>query len=105
AALDEVDARKMYLGAGYSSMFMYCTQALHLSEQAAYDRIAAARCSRQFPQLAERLADGGLTLNAVCLLRPVMTPENVDTLLTRATHKSNRAVERLVAEIRPQPAV
>src|SRR5436190_2042427 len=49
AALDEVDARRLYLGAGYSSLFMYCTQALHLSEQAAYDRIAAARCGRRYP--------------------------------------------------------
>ena len=105
AALDELDARRLYLGAGYSSLFMYCTQALHLSEQAAYDRIAAARCGRRFPQVVERLADGRLTLTAVCLLRPVMTAENVDTLLNRATHQSKRAVEHLVAEIRPQPAV
>ena len=105
AALGEVDTRKLYLSAGYSSLFTYCVKALRLSEQAAYDRIAAARCGRRFPQVVERLADGRMTLTAVCLLRPVLTEENVDDLLNRARHKSKRAVARLVAEIRPQPAV
>ena len=36
AALSEVDARRLYLAEGCSSLFTYCTQALHLSEHAAY---------------------------------------------------------------------
>jgi hypothetical protein len=43
ASLAELDARRLYLGAGYSSLFAYCTQVLHLSEHAAYGRIEAAR--------------------------------------------------------------
>jgi hypothetical protein len=39
AALAELDVRKLYLGAGCSSLFTYCTQVLHLSEYAAYARI------------------------------------------------------------------
>jgi hypothetical protein len=35
AALAELDARRLYLGEGYPSLFAYCTQALHLSEDAA----------------------------------------------------------------------
>ena len=49
ALLAEVDARRLYLGEGYSSLFTYCTQALHLSEHAAYGRIEAARAARRFP--------------------------------------------------------
>lgn len=30
AALTEIDARRLYLGEGYRSLFAYCTQALHL---------------------------------------------------------------------------
>jgi hypothetical protein len=105
AALGEVDARKLYLGAGCSSLFTYCTHVLHLSENAAYDRIAAARCARRYPHLLELLAEGAVTLTAVCLLIPVMTAENANDLLNRARHKSKGAVERLVAQIRPQPAV
>jgi hypothetical protein len=39
AALGELDARRLYLGEGCSSLFTYCTQVLHLSEHAAYLRI------------------------------------------------------------------
>jgi hypothetical protein len=37
ASLAELDARRLYLGRGFSSMFTYCIQALHLSEHAAYN--------------------------------------------------------------------
>src|SRR3954467_877846 len=70
AALVEVDARKLYLGAGCSSLFRYCTRVLHLSEQAAYTRIAAARCARRYPHVLDRLADGTATLTTVSLLAP-----------------------------------
>jgi hypothetical protein len=33
--LAEVDARRLYLAEGCSSLFTYCTDALHLSEHAA----------------------------------------------------------------------
>ena len=49
AALAELDARRLYLGEGCSSLFAYCTQVLHLSEHAAYGRIEAARAARRFP--------------------------------------------------------
>src|SRR5688572_6193702 len=39
AALAELDRRKLYLGLGHSSLFVYCTRVLHLSEHAAYNRI------------------------------------------------------------------
>jgi len=107
AALGEVDARKLYLGAGCPSLFVYCTHVLHLSEQAAYARIEAARCVRRYPQvdLVQRLADGAVTLTTIGLLAPIMTAQNAADLLNRARHKSKTAVEKLVAEIRPQPAV
>src|SRR5688572_10325647 len=37
--LMEVDARRSYLHLGYSSLFRFCTQAMYLSEHAAYGRI------------------------------------------------------------------
>src|SRR5262249_42557933 len=48
ASLAELDARRLYLAEGYASLFTYCNQALHLSESAAYARIAAARIARRF---------------------------------------------------------
>ncbi len=43
AALMEVDTRRLYLGQGCSSLFTYCTQVLHLSEQAAYGHRSGTR--------------------------------------------------------------
>src|SRR5687767_4063210 len=105
AALREVDSRRLFLGLGHSSMFVYCTQALHLSEQAAYSRIEVARASRAFPQLVEELTTGGLTLTTAVLLAPHLTRDNVSMLLQRARFRTKREVEKLVAEVHPMPDV
>jgi hypothetical protein len=105
ASLMEVDARRLYLGEGCSSLFTYCTQVLHLSEHAAYSRIEAARAARRFPRILERLAEGDLTLTAIGLLAPHLTPANHVEVLDAARHKSKREVEQLVAEIHPRPDV
>jgi 5-methylcytosine-specific restriction endonuclease McrA len=105
AHLAELDARRLYLGEGYASLFTYCTQVLHLSEHAAYGRIEAARAVRRYPVLLEMLADGALTLTTLALLAPQLTPENHPELLDRARRQSKREVEALVAELRPQPPV
>jgi hypothetical protein len=105
ALLAEVDSRQLYLAEGYSSMFVYCTQALHLSEGAAYDRIEAARASRRVPLVLDRLMDGAVTLTAVRLLAPHLTMENGESLLEAARHKSKREVLQLIACLAPQPDV
>ena len=45
ALLGELDARRLYLAQGCSSLFTYSTRVLHLSEHAAYGRIEAARAA------------------------------------------------------------
>ena len=81
AALAEVDARRLYLGEGCSSLFTYCTRVLHFSEHAAYGRIEAARAARKCPALLELLADGSVHLTAMTLLAPHLTAENHGDLL------------------------
>jgi hypothetical protein len=105
ALLAELDARKLYLGCGYSSLFVYCTQALRLSESAAYARITAARAARTFPTILSRLTSGGITLTTVSLLAAHLTLDNHEALLDAATHKSRREVERLVAGLTEQPDI
>ena len=62
AHLAELDARRLYLGAGgFSSLFSYCTDVLRLSEAEAYNRIEAARAARRFPAILDMLGDGALT--------------------------------------------
>ena len=105
ALLSQLDARRLYLAEGCSSLFAYCTQVLHLSEHAAYGRIEAARTACKFPIVLDLLTDGSVTLTAVTLLAPHLTAVNHLEVLDDARHKSKREVEHLVARLRPQPAV
>ena len=105
AALAELDARRLYLGQGCSSMFTYCTQVLHLSQHAAFNRIEAARAARLFPTLLALLADGRLHLSAIRLLAPHLTDSNHEALLKEASHKSKREVEQIIARLQPRPDV
>ncbi len=103
AHIGEVEDRRLYAREACPSMFAYCTEVLHLSEPEAYLRIAAARAARAHPQILEMLADGRLHLSAIAKLAPHLTPENRDALLARASHRSKRQIEELVAEIAPRP--
>jgi len=105
AHLAEVDTRKLYLSQGYGSLFSYCTESLRLAEHAAYNRIEAARASRRFPRILDRLADGSLNLSTVRLLAPHLTSETHEKLLDQAAGKTKRAVEALVARLAPRPDV
>jgi hypothetical protein len=102
-SLMEVDARRLFLREGCSSLFMYCTQVLHLEEGAAYNRIEVARTARRIPAVLDGLHDGSLTLAAVRLLAPHLTEANHQNVLASARHKSKRDVERLVATLHPRP--
>ena len=105
ALLAELDARRLYLGEGCSSLFTYCTQVLRLSEHAAYGRIEAARIARKFPVVLDRLVEGAVTLTTLTLLGPQLTPDNHQQVLAEARHQSKREVEHLVARLRPLPPV
>lgn len=103
AHLAEFDARRLHLGAGFSSLFAYCCQVLGLSEHGTYNRIEAARAVRRFPVILERLADGSLNVTAVRLLAPHLTGDNHEKLLKAASRRSKRDVEELLAARFPRP--
>jgi hypothetical protein len=103
--LAEFDARRLFEGAGYSSLFRYCRKVLHLSEDAVYNRIKTARAARRYPVIVNRLESGALSLTTVRLLAPRLTPENHQELLAAASGKGKQAVEELLACRFPQPDV
>src|SRR5437667_12229296 len=105
AHLAEFDARRLYLGLGFSSLFAYCTEALRLSEHEAFNRIEAARAARKFPVILGLLSAGSVNLTAVRLLAPHLTPENCERTLAAAPAKTKREVEELVARLTPKPDV
>src|SRR5687767_8805740 len=81
AHLVELDARKLYLEAGFSSLFEYCVEQLRFSESESYNRTVAATFAWRFPPLLCRLADGSITLTTIRLIAPYLTRENFDDLL------------------------
>jgi hypothetical protein len=103
--LAEFDARRLFEGAGYPSLFKYGMAVLHLSEDAVYNRIKAARAARDYPVIIEGLESGALSPTTVRLLAPRLTIENHQELLGAASGKGKRAVEELLARRFPQPDV
>jgi len=103
AHLAELDSRRLYLAAGFSSLFTYCCEVLRLSEPAAYNRIEAARAARRFPVILPMLGEGSLSLATVRLLASNLTAENEHELL--ATGKSKRQVEEMLVRYFSRPDV
>jgi hypothetical protein len=102
AHLAEVDARKLYLPAGFPSMYIYCVEELRLSEDSALKRIRAARAARRFPAIFDALADGRLHLSGVVLLTPHLNPANAAELLAAAAGKRKTEIEALLAQRFPR---
>lgn len=105
ADLAEVDERRLYVPAGFPSMFAYCLEELHFSEDVTSKRIQAARTARSYPAIFSQVAEGRLHASGICLLAPHLKPENADELLAAAAHLSCRRVEQLLADRFPQPDV
>ena len=106
AHLAALDARPaLYAAHGFGSLFGYCTEELRLSEDAACNRIYAARACRRFPVILDALASGALSLTSVRMLNPLLTAENYQAVLARAGGRKRREIEALVAELAPRPDV
>jgi 5-methylcytosine-specific restriction endonuclease McrA len=97
ATIGEVDYRRLYRQRAFSSMFQFAVDELFLSESMAFKRITAARAAREHPLLLKKLARGELHLTGICLLAPHLTAKNLEELAGAATHKSKRAIEKLLA--------
>src|SRR5262245_42802817 len=103
AHLAEVDMRKLYRPAAYSSMVDYCVGDLKMSEDAAFKLIRASRAARDFPGIFEMVADGRLHLTAVFKLAPHLTEDNAEHILSAAANKTKTEIDRLIAQIAPRP--
>src|SRR5687768_184494 len=105
AHLAALDARRTHLGEGPGSLYLYCRDQLHMSEDAAWNRAASANAVRRYPVILDALEDGSLNVTTVRVLRPVLTDENHLAVLAEAKHRSRREVETIVARINPKPDV
>ena len=101
--LAELDGRRAHLGEGPGSVHAYCRDVLGYSDDAAWNRAAAANAVRRYPIILGWLADGSLNVTSVRILRRVLTPENHLALLAEARHRSKKEVEAIEARLNPRP--
>ena len=103
AHLAEFDRRRLYLVAGFPSLFAWLTDGMRMSNASAFRRVTAARLVTSVPAVLAVLRDGRVSLNKVCALRDVLTGDNGDELLARAAAMSEREVEELAASMSRKP--
>jgi len=98
AAFDE---RRLYLAAGYPSLFAWLVEHLHLPKASAFRRVTAARLHARMPAVASYLREGRLSLVKLCLLKDVLDPKNCLALLEQAAAMSENEVENLATILDP----
>jgi hypothetical protein len=103
--LGEVDARRLHVDKGFSSLFSYCVAELRFSEDEACRRIEAARLARRFPAIYPLLETGAVSLTVLGLLKSHLTDENARELLTGVSGSSGRQAKEWLAARFPQPDV
>lgn len=108
--LAEIDRRKLFLPAGYSSMYQFCFQEFSMSEDVAWKRIRTMRVARRFPEILTAIADGRLSLNSVVLLAPHIKnlvkrreEDSARELLKAAEGQTRSRIELLIAQRFPKP--
>lgn len=77
AHLSEVEARRLHLEQGCSSMFDYCVNVLRFSEGVAYKRIGVARATRRFSDVGLAISRDEIHLSAASLIAPHLSAETV----------------------------
>ena len=103
--LAEFDARRLYEGAGFSSTFRYCIEGLRLSEDAALNRIEAARLGRKYPAVLDMLVSGTLSPTTRAHAREAGDAGQLRRAAEGGAGKSKHEVEKLLAARCPQPDV
>lgn len=99
--LAEIDKRGLHARRMHASMFEYCIHFLHLSEEAAYRRIRAARAIQKFPPISGLLREGKLTIETVALIHPFLNDEGAAPLVTKCIGLRKWEVQRLIAGRQP----
>ena len=97
ACLVEITARDLHSRLGASSLFVYLTRDLKLSESSASKRCAAIKAIRKFPEILELIQSGRLHLSNISLVSRHLTPENGARLIALAQTQTQRELEKALA--------
>ena len=100
--LGEVQARGLFRDHGFSSMFLYATRKLGMSESEAGLRLRVAKLGREFPVALELLGRGEVNLSTLSILTGVLKANNLQ-LLDEARGKTKEQVFEVIARHAPKP--
>ncbi len=103
--LVELDARRLYLSRGYSSLFDFCVRHLRYSESSALRRIRAARCIKNYPEIFDMLCRGEINLSTVSLVSEVITSGNRKEILSGIKNRSTRSAKILLSKYNPRTII
>lgn len=95
--LEEIDRLKFFRKLGYSSLFIYATDALGLSETTAYSFITVSRKAREVVLLKQSLWEQKLTVHKASRIVSVLTNETAQELIAFAASHTTREIDQEVA--------
>ncbi len=96
---------RVHTALGYSSLFMYATSGLGLSEEVAYIYINVARKVREVPELKAAISRGAVSVSKARRISSVLTRENQKHWLPLAEKLSKRELEKMVAAENPKAEI
>jgi hypothetical protein len=111
--LKEIEARKLHLEAGFSSLFEYCVKELGYSEGSAHRRLSAMRLIRDLPETEKAIEEGRLSLTAAAQAQtyfrevaktrgPILRQEKI-AIIAQLEGCSTRECERALIALDPNP--
>jgi len=107
--IGQIDERKVFLQLGYPSLYLYCLNALGLSESQSYAMIGVSRKCREVPELKEAIQTGKLTVSKAKRILPALkTAEEklaASEWIEKAASMPQRQVEKEVAQRNPETVV
>lgn len=99
--LNDVENQRVHLQMGYSSLFLYATEGLKLSESQAYNLINVMRKAREIPELKHQIQSGQLSVSKARRIVPILTAENHQEWIQKAKALPKAELEREVVKHSP----
>jgi hypothetical protein len=103
--LQKVERYKIYKDFALTSLFVYCTKRLKLSEDVAYTYIRVTRTTMEIPALKEAIDKVEINLSNAKKVSSVITPENQLEWLDKAKQCTTRELDYEIAKIKPEAVV
>jgi hypothetical protein len=97
--LSELAGRKLFIAAGYASLYDFCRYGLNFSRGKAFKRAKAAMLVTLFPQLIEYLLRGELTESHLCIISGKLTQANFNVVVNSVSTMSKRQAMLFMSRI------